>query len=100
MSLRGLTLAVRPHWRRVLLTALCAALTLVAGAYFVRSLFKPDTGLVVGFPEVVVKEGRVIFAPKAPFSAAVASGLRPGRDEILAVQHRACQHLLPTNGQD
>jgi signal transduction histidine kinase len=85
MSLHGLKTALCTHRRLLLLTALCAALTLVAGAYFVRSLFKPDTGLVVSFPEVVVEEGRVMFSPKAPFSAAVASGLRPGRDEILAV---------------
>ncbi len=85
MFLRGLRMALHPRRRLVLLSALCAALTLVAGVYFVRSLFKPDTGLVVGFPEVVVEEGRVMFSPKAPFSAAVASGLRPGRDQILAV---------------
>ncbi len=85
MFLRGLRTGLHANRRLVLLAALCAALTLVSGAYFLRSLFKPDTGLVVCFPEVVVDRGRVMFSPKAPFSAAVASGLRPGRDEILAV---------------
>jgi signal transduction histidine kinase len=89
MPLRGLRAFLRTHRRLLLLAALCAALSALAGFYFIRSLFKPDTGLVVGFPEVIVDAGRVVFSPKAPFSAAVASGLLPVRDEILAVGGQA-----------
>lgn len=67
------------------LLCLTLAVSIVAGIYFVKYLFKPNTGLVVYFPEVVFREGRVIFAPKTPFSPAVASGLIPYRDVLVAV---------------
>jgi signal transduction histidine kinase len=43
---------------------------------------------VVNFPEVVVRGGELRFAPKTPFSPAVAAGLLPERDRILAVAGR------------
>jgi signal transduction histidine kinase len=60
----------------------------------VRYLLKPNTGLVVNFPEVVTrvdeetKQVIVIFAPKTPFSPAVAAGLIPYRDRIVRVNNR------------
>jgi len=51
---------------------LALIVTVVSSFYFVQHLLKPNTGLVVYFPEVIVQEGRVIFAPKTPFSPAVA----------------------------
>lgn len=67
------------------LLCLTLAVSIVASIYFVKYLFKPNTGLVVYFPEVVFREGRVLFAPKTPFSPAVASGLIPYRDVIVSV---------------
>jgi signal transduction histidine kinase len=43
---------------------------------------------VVNFPEVVVRRGELRFAPKTPFSPAVAAGLLPERDRILSVAGR------------
>jgi signal transduction histidine kinase len=43
---------------------------------------------VVNFPEVAVRDGELRFAPKTPFSPAVAAGLLPERDRILAVGGR------------
>ena len=91
-----------PDRGRILLAALCVALTAISGAYFVRSLLKPDTGLVVMYPEVTVEDGRVIFSPPAPFSAAAASGLRARRDQILSIDGvpvgRAGTCCRPTRG--
>jgi signal transduction histidine kinase len=77
--------AFPPDRRRVLLLLLCALLISVAGVYFVRSLGRPDTGLVGYYPEVIVQEGEVLFLPTAPFSPAVASGLLPLKDRILSI---------------
>ena len=63
-------------------------LTGASAVYFARHLFKPGTGLVVNFPEVVARQGALSFAPKSPFSPAVASGLLPERDRILSVAGR------------
>lgn len=71
--------------RFLLLAALCVLLPGVSAVYFVRFLLAPGTGLVVGYPEVTVEAGAVVFSPRAPFSAAVAAGLLPGRDRILSV---------------
>lgn len=71
--------------RKTLLVSLC---TLVAGGcacFFIAYLAKPQTGLVVNFPETVMEGGRVVYAPKTPFSPAAAGGLLPGRDAILSV---------------
>lgn len=85
MVVRGLRAYIPAHRRQILLCASCAAFALLSGVYLARSLLKPDTGLVVSYPEVVVEAGKVLFSPKAPFSAAVAAGLLPGNDEILSV---------------
>ena len=69
----------------LLLAVLCAVFTGVAGVYFGRSLVRPDTGLVGYYPEVIAREGKIIFFPSAPFSAAMKSGLLPERDRILSV---------------
>jgi signal transduction histidine kinase len=64
---------------------------LLSGAsafYFARHLFKPGTGLVLNYPEVVVRRGEIVFAPKTPFSPAVAAGLVPEQDRILSVAGR------------
>ena len=72
--------------RRFLLLLFVAILfTSVSSVYFVRYLVKPSTGLVVNYPEVVNRDGRVIFSPKTPFSPAVSSGLRPNADQIVSV---------------
>jgi signal transduction histidine kinase len=71
--------------RFLLLIVLCVTFSAVSVVYFARFLFTPYTGLVVAYPEVVVNEGKVIFAPRAPFSPAVAAGLRPGADRVLSI---------------
>ncbi len=43
---------------------------------------------MVNFPEVAVRSGELRFAPKTPFSPAVAAGLLPERDRILSVTGR------------
>lgn len=82
MSLSGLWRFKR---RMLVLLAVAGALTAVSAVYFVRFLAKPNTGLVVNYPEAVNRGGRILFSPKTPFSPAVASGLLPGRDQIVAV---------------
>jgi len=71
--------------RFLLLLAVAVSLSVVSGVYFVRYLVKPNTGLVVNYPEVVNRNGKVIFAPKTPFSAAVSSGLKPNTDQIVSI---------------
>jgi signal transduction histidine kinase len=75
----------RVQGRFLLLACLCALFSVVAGAYFVRYLLKPSTGLVVEQPSVVMEGGRLIFAPRSRFSPAVEAGLLPGKDRILAI---------------
>ncbi|MBN2554034.1 MAG: hypothetical protein JXB06_14750, partial [Spirochaetales bacterium] len=78
------------RFKQRFLLLFCAAVifSAVSSVYFVRYLFKPNTGLVVNYPEVVNRDGRVIFAPKTPFSPAVSSGLRPDIDRIVAIDGR------------
>ncbi len=83
--MRDLLVVLRTRGRVLILLALCTAFSLVSAVYFARFLAKPNTGLVANYPEVVVRDGAVIFSPTAPFSPAVAAGLIPHRDEILAV---------------
>lgn len=84
----GIGRLMRFKWRFVLMFTLAVLSASVASLYFVRSLLKPNTGLVVNYPEVVARDGAVVFAPKTPFSPAVASGLQPNADRILAVDGR------------
>jgi len=74
--------------RFVLLLLTAIILSSLAGIFFLRYLFKPNTGLVVNYPEVVEREGAIIFAPKTPFSPAVSSGLEPNRDRIVRINER------------
>jgi signal transduction histidine kinase len=69
----------------VLLLLLCAALSAVAGLFFLRSIGRPDTGFVGYYPEVQATGGQVLFSPTAPFSPAMASGLIPLKDRILSI---------------
>jgi signal transduction histidine kinase len=88
--------------RVLLLVAAATVLTVVSAVYFVRFLAKPNTGLVVNYPEVVNQDGRIVFSPKTPFSPAVASGLLPDRDEILSVDGtmvRSIRDVVETNGR-
>ncbi|MGA2975583.1 MAG: ATP-binding protein [Spirochaetia bacterium] len=71
--------------RFLTLASLCVSLTALSAVFFVRLLLTPDTGLIRYDPEVVLGKGGLIFSPSAPFSAAVAGGLLPGRDAILSV---------------
>ncbi|MCD6120999.1 MAG: hypothetical protein J7K04_04110 [Spirochaetales bacterium] len=71
--------------RFILFLLLAFILTVISGIYFIRYIVKPNTGLVVNFPEVIVKDGRTLFSPKTPFSPAVAAGLRPNEDIILSI---------------
>jgi signal transduction histidine kinase len=68
-----------------LLLCLSLIVSVVGSVYFCLYLLKPNTGLVVNFPEVVYREGRVLFAPKTPFSPAVSGGLIPYSDAIVKV---------------
>ena len=76
---------LRVQQRFLLLVTLCVVFTTVAGYFFVRSLLKPDTGLVGYYPEVEVQGDSVFYSPTAPFSPAMASGLLPVRDQIVSV---------------
>jgi len=76
---------LRVQQRFLLLVVLCVTFTAVAGFFFVRSLLKPDTGLLGYYPEVEVQGDVVLYSPTAPFSPAMAGGLRPGRDSIVSV---------------
>jgi len=71
--------------RFIVFLLLAFVLTVISGIYFIRYIVKPNTGLVVNFPEVIVKDGRTLFSPKTPFSPAVAAGLRPNEDIILSI---------------
>jgi signal transduction histidine kinase len=73
--------------RFLLLLLAAVVLSSLAGFYFLRYLIKPNTGLVVNYPEVVVREGQIVFAPKTPFSPAVSSGLKPNRDRIVRINN-------------
>lgn len=76
---------LRVQQRFLLLVILCLALTALAGVFFVRTLLKPETGLVGYYPEVEVQGDSVVYSPAAPFSPAMTSGLLPGRDAIVSV---------------
>ena len=82
MSVKSL---IRFKRRFLLLLAVAVVFSAVSGVYFVRYLIKPNTGLVVNYPEVVNRNGKVIFAPKTPFSPAVSSGLQPNTDQIVSI---------------
>jgi signal transduction histidine kinase len=84
---------LRYQGRLLLLLLAAALLGSLSTAYFVRSLVKPVTGLVVNFPEVVLRQGHVVFSPKTPFSPAVAGGLQPERDRILSIAGRKVQSI-------
>lgn len=71
--------------RFLLLLSVAILFTAVSGVYFIRYLVKPNTGLVVNYPEVINRDGKVIFSPKTPFSPAVSSGLRPNVDQIISI---------------
>ena len=71
--------------RFLLLCATALVLTGISCVYVVRYLIKPNTGMVVNYPEVVNRDGKIIFSPKTPFSPAVSSGLRPNVDQILSI---------------
>lgn len=75
------------QFKRRFLLLFCTAVlfSAVSSVYFVRYMIKPNTGLVVNYPEVVNREGKIIFAPKTPFSPAVSSGLQPNNDQILSI---------------
>jgi len=55
--------------RSLLLFIPAALLCVLASVYFIRYLVKPQIGLVVNFPEVVLRDGWVVFSPKTPFSS-------------------------------
>jgi signal transduction histidine kinase len=82
MSVRSL---IQFKQRFLALFAVAVIFAAVSAVYFVRYLVKPNTGLVVNYPEVVNRDGKVIFAPKTPFSPAVSSGLQPNTDQILSI---------------
>jgi signal transduction histidine kinase len=69
----------------MLLAALCCAAAAAAAVLLVVAALTPDTGLVGYYPEASVTGGKVVFAPSAPFSPAMESGLIPGTDQLVAV---------------
>jgi signal transduction histidine kinase len=81
----GVRTFVRVQRWFLLHASLCIVFTALAAFFFVRSILTPDTGLVGYYPEATVSEGRVIFLPTAPYSAAAASGVIPQKDMILSV---------------
>lgn len=82
MSLKNLFQFKR---RFLLLLSVAILFTAVSSVYFIRYLVKPNTGLVVNYPEVINRDGKVIFSPKTPFSPAMSSGLRPNVDQIISI---------------
>jgi len=82
---RDLTAFLRVQGRFILLASLCCGAAVAAAVLLVSAVLTPDTGLVDYYPEAAVSDGRVIFAPSAPFSPAMESGLIPGRDQIVTV---------------
>ena len=60
--------AVRHHRRLAILASLGVLLTALGGVFFVRSVAAPDTGLIRYDPEIVVRDGAVLFFPSAPFT--------------------------------
>jgi signal transduction histidine kinase len=85
--------ALRYQRRMLLLLLPAALLSALSAVYFVRYLVKPVTGLVMNFPEVVLRLDRVFFSPKTPFSPAVAAGLLPERDQILSIAGRTVRSI-------
>jgi signal transduction histidine kinase len=75
--------------RFIPLLFLCVSLTLVGSFFFVRSILTPDTGLIRYDPEVIVRDGAVLFFPSAPFTAPSVSGVLPVQDRILSVDGQA-----------
>jgi len=88
MKERSLSHFLKFQWRFLILFSSALILSSFSAAYFVRYFFKPNTGLVVNFPEVIYNQGEVVFSPKTPFSPAVASGLEPNKDVILEIDGR------------
>jgi len=81
----GVFVNLRGRGRFTLLLSLAIILSSVSLVYFIRYLAKPNTGLVVNYPEVVLYKGHVLFSPKSPFSPAVSAGLRANKDYILRI---------------
>jgi signal transduction histidine kinase len=81
----GVRPPLRVEQRILLLALLCVMLSGVSSVYFVRSLLKPDTGLLGYYPEVEARGTSLVYSPSAPFSPAMASGLLPERDSMLFV---------------
>ena len=88
MKERSLRHFLKFKWRFLILFSFALILSSFSAVYFVRYLFKPNTGLVVNYPEVIYDQGEVLFSPKTPFSPAVASGLNPNKDVILEINGR------------
>jgi hypothetical protein len=85
MALGRLTVSLRTRSRLYALFALCLGCTALSAVYFIRYLARPNTGLVAGGLETVIREGKVVFSPRTPFSIAEAAGLEPERDELESV---------------
>jgi signal transduction histidine kinase len=64
---------------------LCLFFSVLGAVFFVRSLLLPDSDLIRYDPEVVVRDGAVLFFPSAPFTAPLAAGVLPDRDRILSL---------------
>jgi signal transduction histidine kinase len=90
MSVKGL---IQYKRRFLLLFGAAVLLSAVSCVYFVRYLVKPNTGLVVNYPEVVQRDGKVIFSPKTPFSPAVSSGLQPNTDRIVSIDGKPVHNV-------
>ena len=90
MSLRSL-LEFKPRFLALLSVAVL--FSGISTVYFIRYLAKPNTGLVVNYPEVINREGKIIFSPKTPFSPAAASGLKPNEDQITAIDGRPVRSI-------
>ena len=85
MAFGRLIISLRTRSRLYALFALCLGCTALSAVYFIRYLARPNTGLVAGGLETVIRGGKVVFSPRTPFSIAEAAGLQPEHDELESV---------------
>jgi hypothetical protein len=60
-------------------------LTLISGFFLLRHILAPNTGLISMFPEVLVTDNSIVFAPRDPVSKSIVKSLVPLSDSIVAI---------------
>ena len=84
----GLKRAGKLRRRFAVLISLSVFLTVLGGVFFSGPSLPRIPASSATIPKSVVREGRVLFFPSAPFTAPTAAGVLPERDRILAVNGR------------